>query len=328
MLTCTHCGSAIELPAGFARPKVRCACGYYVEVPAAQREAPAVAKPVDVPTVPVKPKPKAAKLLHKVEQHDHRPAFDVEPGGVPLLVGSEDEDDAKPYGVPGTGLKKCPECRGELPLDATFCVHCGIDVKTGAKAGSVKQPMEGVWGEGFTKQTRLQLFAGMQVLNVVGAVLGLIEQRATLFSIGTLLGLFFFQLFNLAVQMFLIGTYDTLIVKRDSKNRTTLTRIRRIAFIPMKPMKLKWKESTHLAVVGASASGFVEWYCALYLALFACLPGILFYWFVIRPPRFHVHTMDVYGATEDVIFRTKDRDIAEEVALFTRDASGLKFRVA
>src|SRR5262249_27348691 len=37
-INCTKCGEKIELPAGFAKPKVRCAdCGYYPEVPADKR---------------------------------------------------------------------------------------------------------------------------------------------------------------------------------------------------------------------------------------------------------------------------------------------------
>ena len=332
MLTCTHCGSAIELPAGFDRPKVRCACGHYVEAAAVAKSAPAKTvapkKPTDVPTIAVKPKPKAAKLLHKAEPHDHRPSFDVEAGGVPLLAGTQDDEDDQPYAVPGTGLKKCLQCRGEVPLDATFCIHCGSDYKTGVKAGRVIQPMLGEWGEGFPRSTRFGILAGMQVLNFFGVILTVVEQGSNFFSFGTLLSLMLFQLFNVALQLFLVGTYDTLIVKRDAKNRTTLTRIRRIGFYPMKPMKFDWKESTHLGIAGSTNSGFMEWYICIYLLLLFCLPGLLFYWFVIRPPRFQVTTMDVYGSTQEILFRTKDRDQAEEIAAFTRDTTGLSYRTS
>jgi len=333
MPTCTHCGNSIALPVGFDRPKVRCACGYYVDVPAAKRERSPnkVAATVAESTVADQPKPKppaAVKLLHKLEPHDHRPAFDVEPGGIPLLAGTQDEEDDQPYAVPGTGLKNCPQCRGELPLEATFCVHCGTDFKSGTKAHSVKQPMYGVWSEGLSRQTRFSILAGMQVINFVGFALTVLEQRGNLFNAGTMLSLMVFQAFNLGLQLFLVGTYDTLIVKRDSRNRTSLTRIRRIGFYPMKPEKLDWKESTHLSIIGAVSAGFVEWYFCIYLLLLGCLPGILFYWFIIRPSRCHVHTMDVYGASQEVIFRTKDRDQADEICTFTRDATGLSYRVA
>ena len=56
------------------------------------------------------------------------------------------------------------------------------------------------------------------------------------------------------------------------------------------------------------------------------LPGILFYWFCIRPDRFHVSLCDVHGSTNEIAFRTTDRDQADEICRTINDATGLWYK--
>src|SRR5437667_9370727 len=110
-LLCPGCGERVPVPEEHARAKLRCpGCGYYLEVPAEMRSRRQV----------VEAAPVAAKAPAKLKAPPP-----------PLLVGTQDEDDEQPYGVPGDELKKCPHCYREIPYDASFCTVCGTDFHSG-----------------------------------------------------------------------------------------------------------------------------------------------------------------------------------------------------
>jgi hypothetical protein len=347
-VTCQNCGDRVDLPAGYTRAKIRCpACGYYAEVPAAARGElvpnAAPTDPFDAPLVPAgrNPAPVPAKPVARANPNprDTRPVFDPQEGaGTPLLEGTRDEDDEKPYGVPGGGLKKCPHCRGELPLSANFCVHCGTDVATGAKAERTFQPVNRAWDEGFGLPLRLQLMALCGILDLLAViVLGVTAGQSV--GITTLV-------FQLGLQAFLLGSFDGLSVKRTAKGTVTLTRQRRVAFYPTPPTKVKWKQAATVGVVSVHAPGWEAWITLLYLVLngatfllggFATLLSLPlaaafltaaagFYWFVIRPDRHLVNLADEFGASLETVFRTQARDTAVEVARVVADATGLMYK--
>ena len=341
-LDCQHCGARFDLPAGHTRAKVRCDnCGYYTPVPEAMRgevvETPA---PVDNAVEdeaaaiyafdePTAPKPKAtsiAKAARKVvkarqrsDPRDLRPEFIIEPDddtGPKLLEGTQEEDDDQPYAVPGSGLKPCPHCRVELPLDATFCVHCGSEISTGAKKTKREyQPVREEFTEGWSFLFRIQLFIGFVVLDTIAF-------GVFMFFDGSWNVLFLAP--QIAMQAFLVGSYDTLNLKRNLKGQCTLTRTRRIAFITFGSEKLKWKESTGITLFGVHNPGIFSWLMCAYLVLHGIVPGLLFYWFVIRPEHFHVALCDVYGSTDEVIYHTQNREQAVEVAKIMAETMNLQ----
>ena len=343
-IACSNCGARVTVPAAFARPKIRCpGCGYYAtlpdrgpslddELPTKADAAPArevrLDRPAKAAVVPGKPAAKPAPPAKaRPDPRDRRPDFTpAESSGVPLLVGTRDEDDDQPYAVPGTGLFPCPHCREDLPLDSTFCVHCGKSLGSGERAERVHQPMAATWEERFPLTTRLYVLAGMQVLNFVGCIFGLMAQSGTLGSVDTWVSLLMFQMFHVALQCFVVGTFDTLTLARNAKGRTTLIRQRRVAFYKLKPYKIPWRQSTNVGIVGGQNADLLAWFVCLYMLGFACLPGLLFYWFMIRPERFEVTLCDEYGVTGEVIHRTTDRARAEEVAEFVQEATGLHNR--
>jgi hypothetical protein len=390
LVQCQNCGGRVELPSGYSRAKIRCAgCGYYADVPAEKRSlpgeetpepppAPVRATPVrrpesaptrsdplaeeqyafaDLPPPPPKPQREAAKpaIARKAKPQpnprDTRPFFDPDqPGGKPLLEGTQDEhdDEVRPYAVPGTGLKKCPNCRGELPLDSAFCVHCGREITTGAKAVRTFQPINRTWHEGWPPLLRLQIFIGLQVINAVAAVVLLGTSNTPMNDLGGLVSLVMTNLFQIAMQAFLVGSYDSLTVKRTTKGQATLTRTRRVAFFPFQPTKLPWKQSTNVGIAGSDVGLFPKLLC-LYFALnggFYILTGVFyspftlglavvylvmaagFYWIVLRPSRFEVNLCDVYGSTDEVAYHSQDRTESEEVATTISEATGLFYKPA
>lgn len=355
-VTCQNCGDRVEVPEGYARAKIRCpACGYYAELPAEVRgdlvPNPAPSHPFDDALVPAgrvrNREPEAdeqatavARTRSNPNPRDTRPVFEEEHGtGTPLLEGTQDEDDEKPYGVPGVGLKSCPHCRGQLPTDAAFCVHCGKDLTTGEKAARSFQPVNRAWEEGLPTQLRMQLLVLCGILNAAA----LLVLSLTVSLEGAILPM----LFQIALQVFLLGSYDTFTLKRTAKGVATLTRVRRLFMVPQSPYKFRWKQSEAVGVRSGLPAGPVSYLILLFLTLtgigflvggltttlfllplaliyFACAGG--FFWLVVRPNVSEVVLTDVYGSTDEVVYRTTDRDHAVEVAGIVADATGLMHR--
>jgi len=346
-IPCGNCGGQIALPAGHAKAKLRCThCGYYAEVPAELRatvavDAPAAASSASgtvatddvysaakvraLPADPVPPpKPKARP---RVDARDTRPEFLVEDGvGAPLLEGTQEDDDL-PYAVPGTGLKPCPHCRVELPLDATFCVHCGEHLTEAGKGKPKRtyEPMSGFWQEGWTWTTRVKILAGLQVTNllIIALFMTINGQKLSDGQAGsTNLSV---NLFNIFLQVFLVGSYESLSLNRTATGKTTIIRHRRIAFYKLPDQKVKWKQTSGAGVLATHDPGMVSWLVMIYLVLCGIVPGVVFYLMVIRPERFSPALCDEYRCVREVLFRTKDRLVAADAAKMVSDATSLKY---
>ncbi|QEL13919.1 hypothetical protein [Limnoglobus roseus] len=344
---CGHCGAKVAIPAGHSRAKIRCeACGYYADVPPELRSAEAAPPPDDLPVItpappaedtprprnrsaepppversPRKTKKPTAKARPNPDPADPRPQFEMSddaPRGPNLLEGTQDEDDDKPYAVPGDGTKACPECNCRVPLDATMCVHCGVDFQSRRKPKKAFQPIDQAWEPRMSLQTRLKILAGLQVVNLL---LMLLISNAGSFAGGVLS-----LLFQGGLQAFLLGSYEKLLVKRTAKGQATLTVQWRIAFVPVAPIKVDWKKSHAIGPIATYTPGLVEWFTFIYLLFLFVLPGVLFYFYVIHPVRFQIVLCDNYGSTDQVIFRTTSQEQADEVCSVTSTATGLQYR--
>jgi steroid 5-alpha reductase family enzyme len=342
---CGNCGAKVPLPAGYAKARIRCAsCGYYADVPPelrgtgeepSEQSQPAPVASTVEPISTRKPKkvkeeqaPARRAVRQRADPNDKRAEFEPKAEGSPaFLEGTQDEDDARPYGVEGDGLKKCPECQGELPSDAAFCVHCGTHLDGSRKERPKKKrrytEIDESFVEGFSLQTRLIIFAGAQVFNVFFTATAI---AATSFEINTtaiVTGIFAGAI-NLVLQAFILGSFDTLRVQRNERGNCKLTRTRRLLFVPMSPMLIEWK---HLVGVGKLAShpgNIFAWLTCLYLLVMGILPGILFWWFELRQERLNVVLTNVYNGVEETLFSSKKEDEGEKVAQLVSEASGLK----
>jgi hypothetical protein len=345
---CGNCGGKVPLPPGFAKARIRCSgCGYYADVPPELRSTgeetteQSQTAPVAQAVEPIDArKPKKAKRAEpaktatrpvraRSDPNDKRPEFEARAEGTPkYLEGTQDEDDAQPYGVEGDGLKRCDDCQGELPLEATFCVHCGTHLDGSRRQRRPKKKrrfteIDQSFVEGFSLVTRLIIFAVAQLFNVLFTMTALaatsFEVDSTAIVTGVVAGAI-----NLVLQTFIIGSYDSLRIERDERGRCTFTRTRRMLFVPLAPTEIEW---AHLVGVGKLAShpgNIFAWITCLYLLLMGILPGILFWWFELRQERMSVVLTNVYNGIEETLFTSKKEEEAETVAQLASEASGLK----
>jgi hypothetical protein len=354
-MNCSNCGQKIAIPDGHSRPKIRCGmCGYYVAVPAEMRQESQDDKSdseektytVNKTTIDEKPKAARAKVVSAsapqsrsqenpaADQHarrakpnnnpdDHRPNFESDqPAGEYLLKGDveeRDDDQTTPYAVPGTGLKKCPDCRGDLPLDAVLCVHCGVEFETKSKKAKREfTPLYREW-ESFVKfDIRMKIFIGMQIFNVMSGFF--------FYFVGGAFTSLFGMLFQTALQAFLIGTFDKLIVKRTAKGKADLEKHWRVCFITFKVDKIDWKVSHGTAIVASHDISVFDWMIMVYLLFCGIVPGLLFYWFCLKPERFEVVLCDVHGSTDFHVFKTTNRDTTDEICRTISEVTTLAYR--
>lgn len=352
---CPHCGGRVPVPRGHSRAKIRCGdCGYYAPVPENLRseaedapdepdDLPVIAPDAapelrrrarrdddeDVPRPPPvprsKPKKPAAKAIARENPNprDLRPEFVIPDGaelGPDLLEGNqvEHDDQAIPYRVPGDGTMACKECNFRLPLGSAFCVNCGLDFATKKKPKKRFQPIDREWEPRMNLTVRLQIFAGLQVLNVLVIVL----LRENVSVVGALLALFF----QGGLQAFLIGSFEKIAVHRTEKGVATMTKTWRFCFVPTRPTEIDWRKSHAIGVIHTHSLGFLEWLTFFYLLLLFVVPGIVFYFLVINPMRYQIVLCDIYGSVDDVIFRTTSEDQPEEICRVASTATGLTYR--
>lgn len=340
---CNGCGQRLEIPAGYAKSKMRCnECGVFTELPKEIREQGQSARP-ETRSAPEPPRRRATTPPVRQAQPAPAPpatttddegyAFlepDVieEPPASPaipvatelpereILIEGTHEDDLNPYTVTGDApTKRCPECDKKVDARVQICVHCGFNFASGERTKRVFQIVERTWENGWPWDRRLLLFIGLQVMNFITLVAMLIGGHG---SVG-----FSLVLLTVGLQAFLCGTFDKLTLTRTAKGKVTLTTTWRYAFIPRPPQPIKWKQYDAVTIVQSNDFDLVDWAMALILLSYCIVPGLLFWWFVIRPDKYTVFLCRDHGFPETAIFRTSNEERAREIMHAVSDVTTL-----
>jgi len=337
-MACEQCRGNITLSEGYSGSSIRCTwCEVTVAVPENLRaedpqpaneddDRPLYAFVNEPEPLPEPPKPKQ-RATGAASVRRSRGVFPTaENTGVPLLKGDGEErldGPDTPYTVPGTGLKPCPECGGELPIAATFCVHCGTPL-IGPDRQPVRRkyvPIDREWIDGWAPQFRRTLFFVLLGVNAAAVLLG-VWIRGDNMKLGSV------WLENLALsivpvflQAFMLGTYGTLRVIREREGRCQIWRTWRFAFFPLKP-KLVSQEGCAGTGFVAQQQGFAEW--AVFAALLALgvVPGLVFLAMVILPTRCNTVIVDENRGTVATLLRSKSVAEATDAAKITAEATG------
>jgi hypothetical protein len=344
---CNGCGKRLEVPAGYGKSKIRCPdCGVFTELPKEIREQgqasdrPKPAPPPSPTKPPVRPKaaseptpppppadedaytfrdepaPKARPPRSKPVKADEDEDEDEDVPERETLIESTEEDDLNPYTVTGDApTKVCPECDKKVDKRAKACVHCGYNFATKEKAKRTFTPVHQEWEEGYPFDRRLMAFIAMQVINFFILVASMVGGYGTT--------PFVLVVMMAALQAFLAGTYGKLTLDRTQKGKVTMTTQWRVAFLPQPVKTVRWKEHESLIVTQANEFNAIDWCFALILLSYGCLPGILFWWFVIHSDKFTVTLCKDHGFPETPIFRSLSQERAQEIMKIASETTTL-----
>jgi len=301
-ITCTACGTVLGVPkSGIPKDGLSCNWCGYVNLPAAEAEA----------------KPVAAATASKRKSAEAPPA-PVKPKAPPHKWADDEDDNGQPYELPPEEVKTrpCANCGKQIDELAVVCVHCGYDSASQQKVERTFQPIDLHWESGWRLSTRLAILLAMQVLNGATLLVGLAVG-------GTLPGSIAAMAFYVFLQAFLLGTYDTVRIRRNRKGQAEIIVTWRVAFIPQAAKKINWKEHEGVAVGHYDAGGIVDWLVALMLLPYFIIPAILWWYYMIHCDRFYAALCRDRGYPETYLYRGLNEKQAKEIAQIATDATGL-----
>ncbi len=241
-----------------------------------------------------------------------------EPGAVLLLQGTT-ADDGNPYTViGGRPIPRCPECDARLSADdAPRCEQCGWDRAAGRKRPKTYPPLALTWEGGWSFNARVAAFVICQVVNVATAALVYAVEGRAVTSAGTFV-------VSVLCQALLLGTFDRLDLRRTARGKVTLVQQWRVAFWPLEPRTLRWREYEEVRVLHAEPA-LAEYFMLVVLAP-TVLPAALWWWFVIRPGHVKAALCKDLGDPVTPLYLGTDAGRAEEVARAVSEATGLPWR--
>jgi DNA-directed RNA polymerase subunit RPC12/RpoP len=341
-LLCSNCGGRIDIPLGFAKGRIRCPeCGVYNDVPSHLRERATESSNLSM-APPVTPGTRAPEVVRRAEDTQTNEIFRLadEPvtenpsqptnhlPGVPdtttdeepreVLLQGTDDDDLNPYTVYGDApTKACPHCSHRLPVKAVVCTNCGYHFEIQRPVKRRYEPIYRYWDHFWSPRYRIIVFVGLQIGNLVSLILVLASGRSPATMILTVVS-------AVMLQTFLCGTFDGLELERTTKGKVTLRSHWRIAFIPVAPRDLAWKNYESVTVLKSSEDfDFIGWIVAIILFCYFVIPGVLFWYYVLHRDKYTVILCRGHGFPDTPIYRTLDERVAMDVRDTVSNVTGL-----
>ena len=300
-LPCSACGTVLGVPKGGV-PKDGLTCNWcgYVNQPAGE---PASPKPAPRPAPDALAVPAGPDPVQKAAPH---------------RWADDEDDNGLPYTLPPDEIKtrKCQACGKDVDLVAVICVHCGFDAQAKKKVERTFQPIDRTWESGWPFQRRLAVFLGFQAVNAFTLLLSLV--------VGESLGVTAFVIvFSVALQAFVLGTFETVRIRRNRKGQVEITSMWRVGFVPLAAKKVDWKVHEGIAFGHYDPTGLSDWWIFFVLLPWFIFPAILWWWFVIRADRFFAALARDRGYPETYLYRGMSEAQAKEICQVATDVTGL-----
>jgi hypothetical protein len=288
---CPRCGELVRVPPG-RRGRRKCpACrAAWPDLDKAPKQAP--------PPTPIPPPP------------------DEFAGSTP----DEDPATGNPYRTADEGSRRCPGCSAQLAPEIVLCVRCGFDLRTGRKAIKTYSRIDRSWDSGMPLRVRLTLFLLCQAIALVLVVTAFstLDEEASLGVAVATIGLSW--LVYAAMTGFLLGTFDNIHLKRHKSGRVELTKIWRIAFIPLPTQEID-VHAYFGAINGAVFhGGAVEWIICFFLFISGIFPAVVYWYYVIFKTHYTVSLTNEHGAAEVQVYRGWSEEQMHEVRQALQDA--------
>ena len=306
-ITCSACGTILGIPkAGIPADGLTCNwCGYVTPAPAVPTESasPSDASEQSTPAAHEAPQPAPPKKKRKGLQHKW---------------GDDEDDDGQAYDLPPAEIKtrRCEACGKDVDFKSLVCIHCGYDTAKKEKVERTFSPVDREWESGWPLQRRLQGFVGIVALDLITFVMIIVVDGS---AVAGLCGTVFF----VALQAFLVGTYEHVRIRRNRKGQVEIIKTWRIAFVPMAPQKINWKEKLGIAFGHYDDTTILDWIILIVLLLSTCIGGILFWWFVFHADRFYAALTRDQGYPDVYLYRGLSDAKAREICQIATDTTGL-----
>jgi len=302
-ISCAACGTVLGIPKdGIPNAGLSCNWCGYVNPPTPEVAPPS--QPSPQPTATADPAAAA-------------------PAPVPRTIAAhrwaEDADDnGQPYALPSEEVKTrpCESCGKKIDLLAVVCVHCGFDAAAKKKVERVFTPIDRTWESGWPFRRRLTVFLAAQAANVLTLVVAAAAGESISLSIGAIL-------FFVALQAFLLGTFEAVRIRRNKRGQVEITSLWRVAFVPMAPKKVNWREREGVAFGHYDDTGISDWIIFVELLCMCVVPALLWWWFVMRADHFFAALTRDRGYPETYLYKGLSEAQAKEICQIATDATGL-----
>jgi hypothetical protein len=228
------------------------------------------------------------------------------------------DDDDQPYAVTGEEERKpCLHCKKSLPRDALLCNHCGYHQQTGETLQRAFERVDKEWETGLRFQLRFNLFlaiagAAAAAAVVVAVVDGFSLALVVTWLVGTLL------------WVFVIGTYPRINLTRTTAGHVRLTKTWRCCLVPLSTAEVRWRGCSGISVAPSGPADLWDWVALVLLVLWGLIPGLIWWYCVMRSDQLDVALTKEHGATEVLLYRGRDDAMAREIADTLRSVTGLR----
>jgi ribosomal protein L40E len=207
----------------------------------------------------------------------------------------------EPIGAP------CPKCFAEMPFKAALCTRCGYNRLTKKKAKRKYTPMHRVWESDRKLADRLMWMGAAQGFHFfMGFVCYWIA--------GTIMPAIIMWPLMTGLTCFVLGTYDSIELKRDEKGRVELTIQWRTAFVPQEAQKIDVRGYEGVVSGPWQTIGFLEWFVFLSLLTWGIVPGLVWYYFAMHLPHYSVALAENHGQATVYVYRGRSAEQMNDIA--------------
>ncbi len=332
---CTSCGSALDPSLSPGKPKVRCGdCGALVDLrnlpgfDASRLETPRqessreTVQPVDNPFEDgmISEKKKKVKSATK-RKEKAAPTINGETApppfapALPTMETSQEEDDGKPYAMPGGIDFLCPQCTISLQSGTLVCTRCGFDMRTGKKLRKTVKTVHHHYGPQISPRFRI----GVWIFMLGPLALPFFLGSMTL-SVSSLL----LVLFLWSIMAFILGTWGELEMERKANGKTYFTKILRIGFVNFRSDALSADKYIGIKAELRGEVSLLDYIVLVALFFMFIFPAILFYFAVMNRPEFALLLTGEHGMSLETLYRSRSSPKIFQILEDVLKVSGLQ----
>jgi hypothetical protein len=226
----------------------------------------------------------------------------------------DEEDDDRLYDLTGGSAPICPHCSNGLEPGSVLCVRCGYHLEKREKVSKTHKPIHKHWVSGWPYRQRLTAFL---FASAAAFLLGL---PAALID-GTFLYLLLWSWPPFVLLMaFMLGTFEEIDFTRDKKGKIRLTKQWTFMLIRQPPFPISVAGFERVESGKYNDAGCFTWVIFILLLLSGILPGLLWWYFVIKLDWFFVALCKDHGYPELLLYRGWDEDKTRDITGTLRQA--------